>query len=420
MSESITKNSLEYLVKKYYLSPNDEMKQQIIHNCSTIVEQVARKYSKIEPVDDLIQVGYIGLLNALRRFDYKSGVRFQTYATHLIVGEIKHYLRDRALIIRHPAWLQELRHKINRSGVTLQAELGRPPEKYEIANKLGIQESIVSDILSRQDALKMVSLNFASITDEENSNEVDHVDPSTLKFVNASIEDKLLLEKSINQLRDLEKTVLVMFHFESLTQIEIANQLNISCNYVSYILRQSLSKLKKIMSHSDQIDVSQHFPRATNKEKLQQYLHIPEKKYLISRLEEEIHRSLSSTNELSLTMIYISGYKEYEQIYGADTLLDLLLELSDVLKSFIRKIDTFSRWEHSGYLIVSPTQGLDSIRFIDNLEKLLQKWCGETSMPLKNIQICMSSIKHENQSAQEIIEIAKKRLLPITITKSNF
>ncbi len=414
MAEQLTKNNLDHLVEKYLTSPNEDTKQLLIHSCSNFIEQIARKYSGIEPVDDLVQVGYIGLLNALGRFKLDSGVRFQTYATHLIVGEIKHYLRDRALIIRHPAWLQELRHKINRSGVLLTAELGRPPEKHEIANKLGIQESIVTDILARQEALKMVSLSSSNGTDDDSNAETDHVDPSTVKFAATSIEDKLLLEKAINQLRDLERTVLVLFHFESLTQGEIAEKLGISCNYVSYILRQSLSKLKKLIQVSDSSqNKNKHFPGITNSNKLEIFNSYPSGNYFISRLEEEIHRSVSNNNELTIGMIHLEGYLDYENFYGSDGLLDILIEIGEVIKNRIRKIDTMCRWENNSFLVIFPTQGINFQLIGDTLDSELKEWHQNTKTSLKNLRICTSFIKHEKHSANDIIEVARKRLLPL-------
>src|SRR5688572_32893595 len=104
--ESAVHQDPEELVARYIDRPRPELKDLIMVQYTGLVERLARRFSGIEPHQDLVQVGFIGLLNALSKFDPAAGVKFTTYATHLITGEIKHYLRDRSQTIRQPAWLQ--------------------------------------------------------------------------------------------------------------------------------------------------------------------------------------------------------------------------------------------------------------------------------------------------------------------------
>src|SRR5690242_5127706 len=101
----------EFLVHRYLETKREDLKDLIMVQYANTVERIARRFAGIEPIEDLTQVGFIGLLNALTKFDPAAGVRFNTYATYLVAGEIKHYLRDRSQTIRQPAWLQELRQK---------------------------------------------------------------------------------------------------------------------------------------------------------------------------------------------------------------------------------------------------------------------------------------------------------------------
>src|SRR5437763_5620301 len=128
----------EGLVLRYLKNPTPDLKDLIMVQYASMVERIARKFAGIEPFEDLVQVGFIGLLNALTKFDPDAGVRFNTYSTYLVAGEIKHYLRDRSQTIRHPAWLQELRHRVNRAANMLQQTLGRNPSEQEIAEHLGV------------------------------------------------------------------------------------------------------------------------------------------------------------------------------------------------------------------------------------------------------------------------------------------
>lgn len=243
----------ESLVVRYMDDPRPDLKDLIIVEYAGLVERIARRFSGIEPFDDLVQVGYIGLLNALSKFDVNAGVRFNTYATHLVAGEIKHYLRDRSQVIRHPAWLQELRQKVQRAALLLQSELGRQPSEREIAEHLQVSESTVRDVFATQEMLRVASLD-STPNDEEGDTDLDRIDSADFCPEQLTVEDRVVLETAISQLRELEQKVLVSFHFDAKSQTEIAAELGISCNYVSHILRQSLSKLRRILSNEEASD----------------------------------------------------------------------------------------------------------------------------------------------------------------------
>ena len=148
----------EGLVARYLADPRPDLKDLIMVQYASLVERTARKFSGVEAYDDLVSVGYIGLLNALTKFDPTAGVRFNTYATYLVAGEIKHYLRDRSQTIRQPAWLQELRTKVTRASANLQQGLGRVPTEREIAEEVGVSEVSVREVIQTQEMLKVGSL----------------------------------------------------------------------------------------------------------------------------------------------------------------------------------------------------------------------------------------------------------------------
>src|SRR5207237_10377493 len=105
----------------------------IVGQYTNLVESIARRVSgAAEPTEDLVQEGYIGLITAVDGFNPSKGVKFSTYATHFVIGQIKHYLRDKGKIIKEPAWLQELNQKVTRVMETLSQELGRVPTNGEI------------------------------------------------------------------------------------------------------------------------------------------------------------------------------------------------------------------------------------------------------------------------------------------------
>ncbi|ARU42356.1 hypothetical protein CCB80_14840 [Armatimonadetes bacterium Uphvl-Ar1] len=328
MSEAIAKNTVdaEALVLKYLADPRPDLKDLIIVHYAGMVERIARRYAGTEPLDDLAQVGYIGLLNALSKFDASVGVQFNTYATHLIAGEIKHYLRDRAQTIRHPAWLQELRHKVNKATQALQGELQRVPTEREIAERVGISEASVQEVLASLETVKLASLDVSPGDDGEGDSDLDKLDAALSSIEQVSVEDRVLLESAMEQLRDLEREVLCLFHFDALNQTEIANRLGISCNYVSHILRQSLSKLRKILSQDEKDERSLRAVGSDERTVLDSEIGIYDEDYFRTRLSEEAHRAVSTEGTVSVVLVEIDGLHALKGFYGEDTVRDFLID----------------------------------------------------------------------------------------------
>src|SRR4051812_43594204 len=144
------------LLNTYRLTRNPELRDRIVMQYTNLVESVARRFSgAAEPVEDLAQEGYIGLITAVDLYDPGKNVKFSTYATHFIIGQIKHYLRDRGKIIKEPAWLQELNQRVTKAMESLAQQLSRPPTNLEIAHALGMTEESVADMLMTREVFKV-------------------------------------------------------------------------------------------------------------------------------------------------------------------------------------------------------------------------------------------------------------------------
>ena len=348
----------EDLVLRYFENPQPDLKDLIMVRYGAMVERIARKFMGLEPLEDLIQVGYIGLLNALSKFNPRAGVRFNTYATYLVAGEIKHYLRDRSQTIRQPAWLQELRHKVNRAASVLQQDLGRQPTSREIADHLKLSVATVDDVLATQDLLKVASLDSTPMNDEDADSDVDRLDAAEFCAEQLTVEDRVVLEQALQQLRDLEREVLVRFHFESKNQTEIAAELGISCNYVSHILRQSLTKLRKILSQEEAAEsLMRRQAQALDQDVIDPSVGAYTHRYFKARLEEEVHRAGSRGEELSLILVRFHGLERLRAFYGRQSVLDFLADAHDFLKENVRRLDIVCRYGNDGFAIVLPFTG---------------------------------------------------------------
>ena len=347
----------ESLVARYAAYPRPEIKDRIMVHYTPLVERTARKFKGLEPMEDLVQVGFMGLLNALGKFDPDAGVRFNTYAGYLVAGEIKHYLRDRGQTIRQPAWLQELRSKCVKAESAMRSELGREISHREIAERIGASESQVRDAIQAADLMKVGSLDAALPGDDEGG-EIERLDAGDFCPEQLCIEDRVVLENAMSQLRDLERQVLVLFHFECRPQAEIAERLGISSNYVSHILRQSLTKLRKILVAEEEGDrVLRRQAAELDYDTLDPVTGAYTEAYLRHRLEEECHRASADGGSVALVRVRFDGLADMRKFYGEAAVRDFLADAAEFLKRNVRRLDVVARDGEAGFAIMLPFTG---------------------------------------------------------------
>ncbi len=380
---------------------------------SGLVERTARKFAGIESFEDLVQVGYIGLLNALAKYDATAGVRFNTYATYLVAGEIKHYLRDKSQTIRQPAWLQELRHRVNKAGAALQTELGRVPTEREIADTLGVSESSVHEVIVTQDLMRIGSLDSMNDADDDSESEVDRIDAAQFSPEQLSVEDRVVLEDAMSQLRDLEKEVLSLFHFEALSQTEIATKLNISCNYVSHILRQSLSKLRKILTSEERKDRMLRVADLTSdNEIIDANSGAYTETYFRCRLEEELHRASYDQAMIALVLVQFTGLEGLRKFYGEQSILDFLADASDFFRENLRRLDVVARYGDHGFAIILPSGGKNVQLVKERLFTSLQDWVSGRFGSTGAVQILVgdATCPEHGKTSTDVLGFAEQNL----------
>ncbi len=211
-----------------------------------LVQHLARRFrDRGESYDDLVQVGTMGLIKAVDRFDADRGAELSTYATPTIIGEIKRHFRDRGWAIRVPRRLQELRIAISRASVELSQSLGRSPTVTEMAKHLDISEDEVLEGLQSAQAYATASIDSSSSNSESDDGGGSLQDVlGSLDDAIEDIENRESLKPLLAELPERERAILVMRFFQDRTQSEIAEELGISQMHVSRLLARTLTKLR--------------------------------------------------------------------------------------------------------------------------------------------------------------------------------
>lgn len=224
---------------------DEESRDELITMYLNLVKYLASRFrNRGEPIDDLIQVGTIGLIKAIDRFDTDREVEFTTYATPTIVGELKRYFRDKGWAIKVPRRLQELSFRVNQAVDQLTQQIQRSPTILEIAEHLGVTSEEVLEAMETSEAY-----NFVSLESDRNSDGGDSF--SILEYIGkddqlmAIVDDRATLAKALKHLTPQEQRVLYLRFFEGLTQTEIATKLEISQMQVSRLLRRTLRVLRE-------------------------------------------------------------------------------------------------------------------------------------------------------------------------------
>ena len=233
------------LFRLYKEEGDEEAREQLIVSHLNLVRFLASKFkNRGEPLDDLIQVGTIGLIKAIDRFDPARGLEFTTFATPTIMGEIKRHFRDKGWSVRVPRRLQELSAKVNQVTDDLTTELQRPPSVAEVAERLDASVDEVLEAMESSSAYNSVPLEGTSQdADEDAPSVLDHYASEDSDL--AASDDRMVLDDVIGSFTPREQEVVRMRFDQGLTQVEIAEKLGISQVQVSRLLRKVLKQIQE-------------------------------------------------------------------------------------------------------------------------------------------------------------------------------
>lgn len=218
-------------------------KDDLIQGNLKLVLSVLKNFSgRVDNLDDLFQVGVIGLIKAIDNFDLNHEVRFSTYAVPMILGEIKRYLRDNSCL-RVSRSIKDLAYKALRVKDELTFKNNKEPTTLEIAEKLHISEwEVVQALNSLKDTVSMFEPIYSDggdiiyLSDQLSSDKGIY-----------DIETKISLRKALNQIKEKEKYIILQRYMMGRTQTELAEEIGISQAQISRLEKNGLAKIKKLI-----------------------------------------------------------------------------------------------------------------------------------------------------------------------------
>ena len=232
----------EVLVLFAHLPGDAGAREKLIVMFQPLAEYLARRFGgRGQPMEDLVQVAYVGLISAVDRFDASREVRFATYAAATIVGELKRHLRDKAWAVRVPRSLQELGLRINKALPVFTQELGRAPTALELAERLDATADEIMGAIDAAQAYTASSLDAPLAEGNITHHELlGREDPSFER-----LDEWATVAPAVKGLPTRERRVLYMRFFQGLTQSQIAEEIGVSQMHVSRILSQVLAQLRQ-------------------------------------------------------------------------------------------------------------------------------------------------------------------------------
>jgi len=233
------------LFEEFKRSHNVAIRNEIVSKYLYLAEIIAKKFlNRGIDYEDIYQVASIALIKAVERFDPEKGVKFSSFATPTLIGEIKRFFRDKASVIRIPRRIYEVYQKVSHARESLTQELSRPPKIIEIAKYLNISEETVMEIIESNNAYNMQSFDQNVYMDDDlELHETIGEEDATFE----KIENRDFLKKSLDKFNDAEKQFIDMRYFNNRTQKEIAEKLGVSQMYVSRMEKKVLERFRRML-----------------------------------------------------------------------------------------------------------------------------------------------------------------------------
>lgn len=248
----LTPDEINALIMRYQESEDDEAQTQLVLHYQRLIDSLAYRYSRGQSHhEDLAQVGMVGLLGAIRRFDLSFNRKFEAFLVPTVLGEIKRYLRDKTWSVHVPRRIKEIGPKIKNATDVLTSELERSPTVKEIADHIGATEEEVLEAMEMGQSYNALSVDHSIDADNEGS-------AVTLLDVMGDVdenyersEERMLIEKLLPILTDRERSIIESTFLDGLSQKETGERIGLSQMHVSRLQRSALEKLREAMKQSE-------------------------------------------------------------------------------------------------------------------------------------------------------------------------
>jgi RNA polymerase sigma-B factor len=248
-----TKSATETLrlLEAYREDDDRSAREQLVSNYVPLVRRLCRRFrTSREPQEDLFQIGMIGLLNAIEKFDPERGTSFSSLAIPEVLGAILNYLRDHGSLIKIPRTLRRNKLTMDKVAESLTSSLGRWPTTEELAVACELTEQEIND------AAELGRIGDPRSLDETVETEDSDGSVSLSEYVGSEDEgfdlslDRLTLATALDTLPDREKMILRLRFYDSMSQRQIAERIEISQMHVSRLERAALQKLRVVLQRS--------------------------------------------------------------------------------------------------------------------------------------------------------------------------
>ncbi|WP_414045710.1 RNA polymerase sigma factor SigB [Macrococcus equi] len=247
----VTPEEINAWIKLYQDTKDEFAQNELVMHYQKLVESLAYRYSKGQSHhEDLVQVGMVGLLGAINRFDVSFDRKFEAFLVPTVIGEIKRYLRDKTWSVHVPRRIKEIGPKIKKATDELTNDLGRSPKIIEIANYIEASEEEVLEAMEMGQSYNALSVDHSIEADKDGST-------VTLLDVMGDTEEgyeltekRMILEKVLPILSDREKEIIQCTFIEGLSQKETGEKIGLSQMHVSRLQRTAIKKLRDAVQKS--------------------------------------------------------------------------------------------------------------------------------------------------------------------------
>jgi RNA polymerase sigma-B factor len=255
-AEGRERPAIDERFRRYRETGDRKLRNELIEDHRWVAVHCARRFDhRGEPLDDLVQVGLLGLLKSVERFDPDVGVSFASYAIPTILGELRRHFRDATWALKVPRRVKDLHVEIGSAVEHLSETTGGPPTPRALADHLGVSVDEVLEALDAGSAYRPSSLSAGGSGDagDADSGRRAGGDQRALRVDDAVLEgadERLLVRTLLARLPERERTIVALRFYEGLSQGEIAERVGVSQVHVSRLLRASLAQLQRFASEA--------------------------------------------------------------------------------------------------------------------------------------------------------------------------